>query len=75
MKLILSAVAVATIFVGIAASQPADARCWFNGYSKVCDHRMDRFSEHRDWRFWRHDRDFFSGGGRERDHFRRNWGY
>jgi len=38
MKYILSALAAVTLFVGIAASQPADARCFWNGFGWSCYH-------------------------------------
>jgi hypothetical protein len=36
MKLILGALAAITLLVGIGASQPAEARCFWNGFETVC---------------------------------------
>ena len=36
MKFILSALAAVTLLVGVAASQPAEARCFWNGYGMQC---------------------------------------
>ena len=36
MKLILGALAAVTLLVGVAASQPAEARCFWNGYAMEC---------------------------------------
>ena len=76
MKLSIIALAAATVAVGVAASSPAQARCWWDGYNTVCDRgdRVDRdwrdrdrydrrYGERHDWRFWRHDRD------RDRDYY------
>lgn len=55
MKLILGAAAAAVI-AGIAFVQPAEARCFFNGFETVCVHHrgmirdFDRPYYHRDWR-------------------------
>jgi len=38
MKFILSALAAVTLMVGVAASQPAEARCFWNGYGMQCYH-------------------------------------
>ncbi len=38
MKLILGALAAITLFVGVAVAQPADARCWWDGYGWHCWH-------------------------------------
>lgn len=89
MKLILAAMTAATVLVGVAVSSPAEARCWWNGYSWTCaEHRMDRdrFSDRerfddrdrvvRQFRQDRYDNDrnFYTGGGWRRDEHR-NWGY
>jgi hypothetical protein len=39
MKFVLSALAAVTLLVGVAASQPAEARCFWNGFETVCVHR------------------------------------
>jgi hypothetical protein len=38
MKFILGALAAVSLFVGVAASQPADARCYFDGRSIYTRH-------------------------------------
>ena len=38
MRFILGALAAVALLVGVAASQPAEARCWWNGYSWHCWH-------------------------------------
>jgi len=38
MKYILSALAAVTLLVGIGASQPAEARCFWNGFGWECVH-------------------------------------
>jgi cyclic lactone autoinducer peptide len=38
MKVILGAMAAVALFVGVAATQPAEARCWWNGYVTECWH-------------------------------------
>jgi hypothetical protein len=38
MKFILGALAAATLLVGVAASQPAEARCFWNGFGWQCWH-------------------------------------
>jgi hypothetical protein len=48
MKFILSALAAVTLLVGVAASQPAEARCFWNGYGWNCYHGYG----HHWW--WRH---------------------
>ncbi len=48
MKIILGAVAAVTLLVGVAASQPAEARCFWNGYAMECYRPY-----HGDW-WWRH---------------------
>jgi hypothetical protein len=39
MKYVLSALAAVTLLVGVAASQPAEARCFWNGFETVCVQR------------------------------------
>jgi hypothetical protein len=51
MKYILSALAAVTLLVGVAASQPAEARCWYNGYAMECWHpHYWHHGWHHDWR-------------------------
>ena len=38
MKFILSALAAVALLVGVAASQPAEARCFWNGFALECYH-------------------------------------
>jgi hypothetical protein len=38
MKYVLGALAAVTLLVGVAASQPAEARCYFDGYYWHCWH-------------------------------------
>jgi hypothetical protein len=47
MKIILGALTAVTLLVGVAASQPAEARCFWNGYAMECYHPY-----HHWW--WRH---------------------
>ena len=56
MKYILSALAAVTLFVGVAASQPAEARCFWNGFGWQCYH-------HGPWWWHRHHyRPYWWGG-------------
>jgi hypothetical protein len=58
MKLVLGALAAVTLLVGVAASQPAEARCFWNGYGMECFH-------HPHWGYWHHrdwDRGYWRGG-------------
>ena len=48
MKFILGALAAVTLLVGVAASQPADARCFWNGYGMQCYHPYHHY-----WGGWR----------------------
>jgi hypothetical protein len=36
MKFIFGALTAVTLLVGVAASQPAEARCFWNGYAMEC---------------------------------------
>ena len=55
MKYVLGALAAVTLLAGVAASQPADARCFWNGFGWECYH-----SYHHHW--WRHHhRPFYWG--------------
>lgn len=53
MKYILSALAAVTLLVGVAASQPAEARCFWNGWSWSCSH-PGWGGWHRPWGWHRH---------------------
>ena len=48
MKFMLSALAAVTLLVRVAASQPAEARCFWNGWGMQCYHGYG----HHWW--WRH---------------------
>jgi hypothetical protein len=51
MKFILSALAAVTLLVGVAASQPAEARCFWNGFDWECHHPYHAWGWHRHhWR-------------------------
>ena len=66
MKFILGALAAVAVFVGVAASQPADARCYWNGYGWQCVQRPHYgYWQQRHW-------------GRERPYrygYRHHWGW
>jgi len=62
MKYVLSALAAVTLLVGVAASQPAEARCFWNGFETVCVRHADPMFGPR--HFYR---DF------DRPHFYRDW--
>ncbi len=47
MRFILGALAAVTLLVGVAAAQPADAACYWNGYGWRCWH-----SHH--YGYWHH---------------------
>lgn len=60
MRLVLGALAAVTLLVGVAASQPADARCFWNGFAMQCfrpSHPHFWWRRHfnrpfvRDWRY------------------------
>jgi hypothetical protein len=38
MKYVLGALTAITLLAGVAASQPADAACWWTGYGWHCSH-------------------------------------
>jgi len=38
MKFVLSALAAVALLVGVAAAQPAEARCFWNGFAMECYH-------------------------------------
>ena len=50
MKLMLSALAGGLLF-GAVMSTPAEARCWWNGYSWHCTHYRHHYWHARHW--WR----------------------
>jgi len=54
MKFILSALAAVTLLVGVAAAQPAEARCFWNGFGWECHHHYGPWAWHRHhWRpYW-----------------------
>lgn len=47
MKFILSALTAVTLLAGIAASQPAEARCFWNGFGWECVHHSGGWWWHR----------------------------
>ena len=50
MKFVLSALAAASLLVGIAALQSAEARCFWNGFETVCvRHGGPMFYGYRHW--------------------------
>jgi hypothetical protein len=61
MKFILGALAAVSLFVGVAASQPADARCFFNGFGWECFHRPHYGYWHE--RHWGFDRPYHRDWG------------
>lgn len=48
MKYVLSALTAVTLLVGVAASQPAEARCFWTGFGWECHH------PHHPWWWHRH---------------------
>ena len=55
MKFILRALAAVTLLVGVAAAQPAEARCFWNGFGWECVHHSGGWWWHRHhhWRpYW-----------------------
>jgi hypothetical protein len=38
MKVVIGALTAVSLLVGAAVMQPAQARCWWNGYAWVCVH-------------------------------------
>ena len=59
MKYILGALAAVTLLIGMTASQPAEARCFWNGFAMECFHHPHFGYWHRGW-----DRPY--GGGWDR---------
>jgi len=50
MRIILGALAAVALFAGVAASQPAEARCFWNGYAMECFHHPHYgYWHHRNW--------------------------
>jgi hypothetical protein len=49
MKIILGALAAVALFAGVAASQPAEARCFWNGFAMECFHHPHYGYWHRGW--------------------------
>ena len=60
MKYILSALAAVTLLVGIGASQPAEARCFWNGFGWQCVHHGGPWWWHRHHAFFH--RPYWLGG-------------
>jgi hypothetical protein len=55
MKSVLGALALAVLAVGLFASSPAQAQCWWNGNRTVCNYRPYPYAWTR-YPGWRHDR-------------------
>jgi hypothetical protein len=58
MKIIVGALAAVTLLVGVAASQPAEARCFWNGFAWECWHHYRHHGWHHPywgphWRYYR----------------------
>jgi len=54
MKILLGALTAVTLLVGVAATQPAEARCFWNGYAWQCWHPHHNWNwRHHYWRDWR----------------------
>ena len=74
MKFLVGAVAAAAVLVGVAASQPAEARCFWNGFAWECWHHPRHFG-------WGHDRAWDRWGWDhhpwdwDRPHWRSHWGW
>ena len=51
MRYILGALTAVTLLVGLASTQPAEARCFWNGYAMQCWHQPHFWGDN--WR-WRH---------------------
>jgi hypothetical protein len=49
MKILLGALVAVTLLIGIAAAQPAEARCWWNGYEWQCWHPHHYWYRHHYW--------------------------
>jgi len=66
MRFILGALAAVTLLVGVAASQPAEARCFWDGFALQCFHRP-----HYDYGYYHHR---YWGGGPYWDRPAHYWG-
>jgi len=55
MKFVLGALTAIALFVGVAAAQPAEARCHWNGYAMRCWHAQSWWGHHHH-HYWRGDR-------------------
>lgn len=64
MRFILAAMAAVTMMVGVAVSQPADARCFWNGFAMECFHRPHFYGWGYHHRYWDDgfDRPYWRGG-------------
>ncbi len=58
MKVILGALAAVTLLVGVTAAQPAEARCFWNGFAMECYRPYHHWWHHHsyyyqpwDWRY------------------------
>ena len=49
MRFVLGTLAAVTLLAGVAASQPAEARCFYNGYGVTCWHHPHYWGWHRHW--------------------------
>lgn len=58
MKVILGALAAVTLLAGVAASQPAEARCFWNGYAMECYRPV-----HSHWWWHHHERPYYRDWG------------
>jgi len=54
MKFVVGALAAVTMLVGVAASQPAEARCLWNGFAWQCWHRPHFGNGYGPGWHWRH---------------------
>ena len=57
MRYVLGALAAGTLLAGVAASQPAEARCYWNGWGWNCwqpgHHYGNGWYHRHHWRDWR----------------------
>jgi hypothetical protein len=63
MRFILGALAAVAI-AGVAFVQPAEARCFWNGFETVCVHHgfgPEGFYRHHMYRDWDRDRSYYRG--------------
>ena len=54
MKFVVGALAAVAMLVGVAASQPAEARCFWNGFAWQCWHRPHFGNGYGPGWHWRH---------------------